>query len=56
MKQYNFTLLPEYDKRIKVGNQDFLGFSKKALKNHYTNKNYIVVGEVKKTKTHQIQV
>lgn len=47
---YNYVLLPEYDKRLKIKNQDFLAFSKKALKKHCKGKNYIVVGEVKKEK------
>lgn len=48
---YNYVLLPEYDKRLKLNEQDFLAFSKKNLNKVYKNKNYIVVGEVKKEKS-----
>lgn len=50
MAIYNIVLLPGYDKRLKLKDQDFLGFSKKTLKKTYKDKNYIVIGEVKKEK------
>lgn len=50
MANYNIVLLPEYDKRLKIKGQDFLGFSKKAIKKYYDGKNYAIIGEVKKEK------
>ncbi len=50
MKNYNIILLPEYDKKLKLKDQDFLAFSKKKLDKIYKNKNYVVIGEVKKEK------
>ncbi|MBE6810133.1 MAG: hypothetical protein E7521_03635 [Ruminococcaceae bacterium] len=50
MANYNIVLLPEYNKRLKIKSQDFLGFSKKALKKYYNGKNYSIIGEVKKEK------
>ena len=47
---YNYELLNEYNKRLKVKEQDFLAFSKGALKKYCKGKNYVVVGEVKKEK------
>lgn len=47
---YNYALLNEYNKRLKVKEQDFLAFSKGALKKYCKGKNYVVVGEVKKEK------
>ena len=44
---YNFELLPEYNRQIKIRKQDFFAFSKKALKNHTKGKVYHIVGEVK---------
>lgn len=47
---YNYVLLQDYDKKLKIKSQDFLGFSKKGLKKYCSDKNYVVVGEVKKEK------
>ncbi len=47
---YNYVLLQDYDKKLKIKSQDFLAFSKKALKKYHNGKNYVIVGEVKKEK------
>ena len=48
---HDYSLLPEYNKQIKINDQDFLAFSKSALKKHTNGQKIAIVGEIKKEKT-----
>ena len=51
MTDLHHILKPDYDKRVGRGEQSFFCYSAKKMRRLYPEKNFTVVGEVKKGKT-----